>query len=97
MSGLTAEKAVSVNAPRIKECFLNIECEMLWEHEHFEGSRDMTIALKATHICMDSERFDESKLGRYGKTGYMYNINTPRNPETGETTPECFGALELYK
>jgi len=97
MSGLTAEKAVSVNAPRIKECFLNIECELLWEHEHFENSRDVTITLKATHICMDRDHFDENKLGRYGKTGYMYNINTPRNPENGEVTPECYGALELYK
>lgn len=36
MSGLTTEKGVTVNAPRIKECFLNIECDLLWEHEHFE-------------------------------------------------------------
>jgi len=27
----------------------------------------------------------------------MYNINSPRNPETGEAEPEAFGALELYK
>lgn len=95
-SGLTAEKAVSVNAPRIAECFLNIECEFLWEKEHFEGSRDVVVALKATHICMDSDRYDESKLGRYGKNGYMYNINSPRNPETGKAEPEAFGALDLY-
>jgi flavin reductase (DIM6/NTAB) family NADH-FMN oxidoreductase RutF len=96
-SGLTAEKAVSVNAPRIKECFLNIECEFLWEREHFAGSRDVVVALKATHICMDNDHYDESKLGRYGKTGYMYNINSPRNPETGKAEQETFGALELYK
>lgn len=96
-SGLSVEKAMSVNAPRIKECFLNIECEFLWDREHFEGSRDAVVALKATHICMDSDRYDESKLGRYGKTGYMYNINSPRNPETGKAEPESFGALELYK
>jgi len=34
----TAEKAKTVNAPRIAECFLSIECEFLWEREHFEGS-----------------------------------------------------------
>jgi flavin reductase (DIM6/NTAB) family NADH-FMN oxidoreductase RutF len=95
-SGLTAEKAVSVYAPRIKECFLNIECEYLWEHEHFENSRDITIALRTKHICMDSNKLDENKKGRYGKTGYMYNIHSPRNPETGEATADCFGALEKY-
>ena len=96
LSGLTAEKAKTVNAPRIEECFLNIECEFLWEHEHFEGSSEVTIALKAKHICMDSDHFDESKLGRYGKTGYIYNIHSPRNPETGELTPDCIGTLEIH-
>lgn len=94
---VTAEKAVTVNAPRIKECFLNIECTLLWEHELFENSGHMTVALKAMHICMDSDHYDENILGRYGKTGYMYNINSPKNSDTGENFPECFGALELYK
>jgi len=97
LSGLTAEKAKTVNAPRIAECFLNIECEFLWEHEHFEGSNDVTVALRATHICMDSDHYDENKLGRYGKTGYIYNIHSPRNPETGELTPDCVGFIELCK
>lgn len=92
-SGLTAEKAITVNAPRIAECFLNIECEILWEHEHYEGSRDVTVALKATHICMDDKRYDDSKLGRYGKTGYLYNINSPRNPDNGEVLPESIGVI----
>lgn len=95
LSGLTAEKAKTENAPRIAECFLNIECEFLWEHEHFEGSHCVTVALRATHICMDSDHYDENRLGRYGKTGYIYNINSPRNPETGEIKPECIGILEL--
>ena len=51
ISGLTAEKAVTVDAPRIQECFLNIECEYLWEHEHYDGSPEVTMALRATHIC----------------------------------------------
>ena len=94
-SGLTAERAVKVNAPRIKECFLNIECEFLWEHELFGGSGDMTVALKAVSICMDSDRYDQSKLGRYGKTGYLYQIDQPINPETGERAPITYGTLEV--
>lgn len=54
------------------------------------------VALRAKHIYMDVTRCDESKLGRYGKTGYMYKIHSPRNPETGEVLPDCFGALEEY-
>jgi len=85
-AGLSVERAVKVNAPRIKECFLNIECEFIWEHELFKGSNGVTVALKTVNICMDSDHYDQSKLGRYGKTGYLYQIDQPTNPETGEIT-----------
>ena len=93
-SGLTVEKGIKVNAPRIKECFLNIECEFLWEHELFKGSPEMTVALKAVNICMDSKRFNQSKLGRYGKTGYLCQVDQPTNPETGEITHIGVGTFE---
>jgi len=98
-AGLTAEKAAMVNAPRIKECFLNIECAYLWEHELFEnnnffGGHDVTVALKAVHICMDSDRYDQSKFGRYDKAGYLFQIDQPTNPETGEKAPVMAGTLE---
>jgi len=93
-SGLTAEKAAKVNAPRIKECFLNIEFEYLWEHDLFDGSQEAAVALKAVHICMDNEHYDQSKLGRYGKNGYLYYIDQPTNPETGEIAQIDHGIVE---
>jgi flavin reductase (DIM6/NTAB) family NADH-FMN oxidoreductase RutF len=93
-SGLLAEKAVSVNAPRIAECFLNIECEFAWEHQLGANDGHATICLKARHVAMDDTRFSRDKLGRYGKTGYLYNINSPRNPVTGEAEPEAVGVIE---
>jgi len=99
-AGLTAEKAVKVDAPRIKECFLNIECEFLWEHELFDnigffGNKEVAIALKTVNICMDNNHYDQNKLGRYGKTGFLYQIDQPTNPETGEKAPIMVGTLEL--
>ncbi|MBP7401015.1 MAG: flavin reductase [Clostridia bacterium] len=94
ISGLTAENAVKVHAPRIKECFLNIECEYLWEHELCEGSNEVAIALRAVNLCMDSDFFDQGKLGRYGRSGYLFQIDQPTNPKTGETTPFGPGILE---
>ncbi|GHU38001.1 hypothetical protein FACS1894172_21580 [Spirochaetia bacterium] len=93
-SGLTSEKALKVNAPRIKECYLNIECEFLWEHELFEGSREMAVALKVVNICMDSDHYDQNKLGRYGKTGFLYQVDQPTNPDTGEKITIIAGTLE---
>ncbi len=93
-SGFTVEKAAKVNAPQIKECFLNIECEYLWEQALFEGSKEVAIALRAVNICMDSEHYDQTKLGRYGKSGFLFHIDQPTNPETGEITTINYGTLE---
>ena len=93
-AGLTAEKAVKVDAPRIKECFLNIECEFLWEHELIDGSEAVTVALKTVSVSMDSDRYDQSKLGRYGKNGYLFHIHCPIDPETGEDSPGGIGTVE---
>ena len=83
-SGLTAENALKVNAPRIKECFLNIECNFLWEHELYPGNGEMTVALEAVHVCMDDAHYDHKKMGRYGKNGFLFQVDRPVNPETGE-------------
>ena len=93
-AGLTAERAVTVNAPRIKECFLNLECEFLWEHALFEGSREAAVALRVVNLAMDSQRYDQSRLGRYGRSGYLFQIDQPTNPETGVTTPFGPGIVE---
>lgn len=92
-AGLTAEAAYKVNAPRIQECFLNLECEYLWEHPLCEGSSEVAVALKVVHVCMDSERYDHEQLGRYGKAGYLFQVDQPTNPETGETYPFGPGVL----
>ena len=100
-AGLTAEMAVKVDAPRIKECFLNIECELMWEHSLFEspdffGGKGVMVALKAVNISMDSDYYDQDKLGRYGKTGFLYQIDNPTNPETGARCPDIgMGTIAL--
>jgi hypothetical protein len=65
----------------------------MWEHALYGepnvwGGQDMTVALKVVGICMDSDRYDQSKLGRYGETGYLFYIDSPTNPETGERTED---------
>jgi flavin reductase (DIM6/NTAB) family NADH-FMN oxidoreductase RutF len=93
-SGLTSEHAVTIHAPRIKECFLNIECEFLWERPLYDGCNHSTIALLTKHIAMDSDYYDEGIKGRYGKTGFIYNIHSPRNADTGECLGDKLGFLE---
>lgn len=95
-SGLTAEPASKVNAPRIKECFLNLECEYMWEKELFPNADNTVICVKVVNVCMDEDRCRAGKLGRYGETGYLYNIRSARDPETGETEQAQVGIIEPY-
>lgn len=82
LSGLTAEPASTVDAPRIKECFLSLESRYLWEREIVEGSSHVLICFEVTNICMDEAHLDEATQGRYGESGYLYNVHYPVNPET---------------
>lgn len=82
LSGLTSEPAATVNAPRIKECFLSLESRYLWEREIIEGSPQVLMCFEVTNICIDEAYLNEATQGRYGENGYLYNIHYPVNPET---------------
>lgn len=81
LSGLTAEPASRVDAPSIRECFMNLECRYLWEREITEGSSHVMMCLEVVNLCADESHLDETEEGRYGKNGYLYNIHYPVNPE----------------
>ncbi len=85
---LTFESARKVSAPRIQECFLNLECKYLWEHVVKEGESHVVICLEIVHICIDEEHLEETEKGRYGETGYLYHIQSPINPEKFEGKSE---------
>ena len=96
MSGLTPEIASKINAPRIKECFLNLECELEWEKDLSANGTHAVMCLKVVNVCMDEKHYNENKIGRYGESGYLYNIHSPRNPETGEISETYVGTLTKY-
>lgn len=87
LSGLTAEPAKSVNAPSVKECFMNLECRLLWDKEINEGSEQVMMCLEVVSVSIDVEHLDETKKGRYGKTGFLYNVRRPINPEDIASDP----------
>lgn len=82
LCGLTSEPCTKINAPRVKECFLNLECEYLWEKAITpENNTHVVLCMRAVNVCMDEKRMNESALGRYGESGYLYNIHHPVDPE----------------
>ena len=93
-AGLTPEPASKVGAPMIKECFLNLECELEWTRELVEGSDLHVFCARIVGIHMDDERYNAEKLGRYGSTGYMYNIHRPTDPDTGKSIETQVGFID---
>jgi flavin reductase (DIM6/NTAB) family NADH-FMN oxidoreductase RutF len=80
-SGLTAEPAAFINAPRIKECFMNLECRLLWEKPIVAGDNHVLMCLEIVNVAVDEEHLDETDKGRYGETGFIFNVHHPINPE----------------
>lgn len=97
-SGLTALKASKVDAPLIKECFLNLECKYLWEKEIKEGSSHVLMCLEIVNICIKEKYLNEATHGRYGEDGYLYNIHYPINPEDfNGKSHDCIATLNKFQ
>ncbi|MCM1524266.1 MAG: flavin reductase [Ruminococcus sp.] len=92
-SGLHYRKGSKVNAPIVDECFLNLECETVWEKELFESSEHVVLCLKTVNVWIDEEHYNDNKSGRYGDTGYLYNIHSPLDPESLARSKTCYGVI----
>ncbi len=96
-SGFTSENAMVVNAPRIKECFINMECSLEWEKSLFDGSSWILLCGRIKHLSIDKQRVEDGIQGRYGNTGYMFNIHSPKNPVDGTEVEDKIGIIEILK
>jgi flavin reductase (DIM6/NTAB) family NADH-FMN oxidoreductase RutF len=92
--GLTVEPAQLVDAPRIKECFLNLECRLSWERPLHDGSLWHIFAGEVVHVAADSEYVKAKSNRRYGEKGYIYNVHSPIDPSTGEQEVSKVGKIE---
>ena len=90
-AGLTAEKAAWIDAPMVKECFMNLECRFVWEKEIVEGDDHVILCLEVVgcHIA------DEYLGDKTGENGLLYNVHYPINPENvGKTARDYVAVLE---
>ncbi len=95
---LTAVKASTVNAPMIEECFINMECKFKWEKEIADGDDYVLMCLEIVNVHIDERHLDENDLGRTGKTGILYNIHHPIDPEKFQgTAHDYLGVIEKIR
>lgn len=79
-AGLTVEAAKKVQAPRIAECMLNLECILEWHRPLCEGSSWVLVAGKVVHVAMDDFVMGTDPTERMRAMRLMYNIRGLINP-----------------
>lgn len=92
-SGLSSKPASKVNAPVVDDCPLNLECEYVWEKEIYENSNHVVLCVKVVNVHIDERLYKE---GRYGETGYLYNIHSPLDPECCQREDTSLGIIKPY-
>jgi flavin reductase (DIM6/NTAB) family NADH-FMN oxidoreductase RutF len=92
--GLTVEPSQVVSAPRIKECFLNLECRLGWHRPLHEGSIWHVFAGEVVHVAVDDNITESGSFKRYGENGFICNIHCPTDPVTGKQDDSMVGIIE---
>jgi flavin reductase (DIM6/NTAB) family NADH-FMN oxidoreductase RutF len=92
-AGFTVERAQKVHAPRIAECFMNLECEYLWEKELFP--EHVLVAGKAVNLAIDEKAGNMGARERFDKFPLMYNIHEPLHLDSGESQDSVIGRLSV--
>lgn len=94
--GFTLETAKTINAPRIKESFLSLECSLEMEKDLSQKGISALIIGKVQAIALDGG-FSENIYKRYGPDGFMFNIHQPKNPLNAEGKLSGIGVIDVIK
>lgn len=79
----TLEKAKTINAPVIKEAFMNIECKLKEINDLSGAGITAMVTGEVQYISVDEE-YAQGYDKRYGKDGFMMLVPAPQDLVTGE-------------
>lgn len=83
-AGLTLEPAQIVSAPRVAECFFNLECRVEWLRPLVEGSTWQVISASVVHVAVDEAVMVPEPEERARRMELMYNMRGNVHALTGE-------------
>jgi flavin reductase (DIM6/NTAB) family NADH-FMN oxidoreductase RutF len=93
-SGFTLEAAKMVQAPRIAECSITLECRLEWHHPLTAGSPWHLLAGRVLHLAVDDAVIVPDPVERLRAMDLMNNVRSTVNPLTGEQFgPNTLGLL----
>jgi flavin reductase (DIM6/NTAB) family NADH-FMN oxidoreductase RutF len=93
-SGFTVERPQLVQAPRVAECPINLECRLEWHHPLYGNSPWHLLAGRVCHLAMDEAVMVPDPVERLRRMELMYNIRSTLHPMTGDQYgPNTIGLL----
>jgi len=92
-SGFTIEPSQVIQAPRIGECLVNVECKLEWERSLSRDSDWHIFAGRVVHLAMNEAVFELDPQRRMQTLSTMYNLRSTLNPLTGETGPSSLAVI----
>lgn len=95
VGGFTAEPSMSVKPPRIKEAFLCYECTLESTADLSQKGLNAMVIGRVRHAAVDPAC--HSIEGVCGKNGFMFNIHSPKDPETGDGSQSAVARLQTVK
>jgi flavin reductase (DIM6/NTAB) family NADH-FMN oxidoreductase RutF len=98
-AGLTVEPSQVIQAPRIAECQISVECKLEWHRPLYEGNQWHLMAGRIVHVAMDEKALERDPAERMRNVRLMYNIRGTINPISGEIYgPNSLGLInEVFK
>lgn len=94
--GFTEEKAAAVNAPRIAEAFLTLECRKEKVLDLSGAGKTALVIGRVLHAAAE-EKFAHGLDDKYGSDGFMFNIHAPIDLITGEGNRGGIGTIKLER
>lgn len=92
--GFTAEPAKTVKPPRIREAFLSYECTLESSSDLSGKGCNAMIIGRVRHAAVDEGR---GMAEICGENGFMFNVHSPKDPETGKGGQSAVAQLRAVK
>lgn len=96
VGGFTQEKAKLIDAPRIKESFLSLECKLHSTLKLNKNDRTSLVIGEVINIAID-EDYARGIDKKYSAEGFMFNIHAPKNMHVDEDSQIAIAACNIIR
>jgi flavin reductase (DIM6/NTAB) family NADH-FMN oxidoreductase RutF len=96
VGGFSAEPARQIEAPRIQEAFLSLECALESETDLSKNGISSLIIGRVVSAAIDEDYVNGSE-GKYGRDGFMFYLNELKDFASGNQGERKVASLQVMR